>query len=87
MATTKKKLTHEDYVVGWIYPMRVEYTAALLMLDEEHKILGQDVADGDIYTLGSINGNEFRNRHRSTNLPLRHRLQFLLGTFTLALRV
>ena len=57
MATTKKKLTHEDYVVGWICPMRVEYTAALLMLDEEHEILGQDVADENIYTLGSINGH------------------------------
>ncbi|TIA61170.1 WD40 repeat-like protein [Aureobasidium pullulans] len=57
MKTTKKKLTHEDYVVGWICPMRVEYTAALLMLDEEHEILGQDVADENIYTLGSINGH------------------------------
>ncbi|THW16558.1 WD40 repeat-like protein [Aureobasidium pullulans] len=57
MATTKKKLTHGDYVVGWICPMRVEYTAALLMLDEEHEILGQDVADENIYTLGSINGH------------------------------
>lgn len=57
METTKKKLTHEDYVVGWICPMRVEYTAALLMLDEEHEILGQDVADENIYTLGSINGH------------------------------
>ncbi|KEQ80712.1 WD40 repeat-like protein, partial [Aureobasidium pullulans EXF-150] len=57
MATIKKKLTHEDYVVGWICPMRVEYTAALLMLDEEHEILGQDVADENIYTLGSINGH------------------------------
>ncbi|THZ16932.1 WD40 repeat-like protein, partial [Aureobasidium pullulans] len=57
METTKKKPTHEDYVVGWICPMRVEYTAALLMLDEEHEILGQDVADENIYTLGSINGH------------------------------
>lgn len=57
MATTKKKLAHEDYVVGWICPMRVEYTAALLMLDEEHENLGQDVTDENTYTLGSINGH------------------------------
>ncbi|THZ70320.1 WD40 repeat-like protein [Aureobasidium pullulans] len=57
MATAKKKLTHEDYVVGWICPMRVEYTAALFMLDEEHETLGQDAADENIYTLGSINGH------------------------------
>ncbi|THW83683.1 WD40 repeat-like protein [Aureobasidium pullulans] len=57
MATTKKKLTHEDYVVGWICPMRVEYTAALSMLDEEHETLRQDIADENIYTLGSINGH------------------------------
>ncbi|CAD0014618.1 unnamed protein product, partial [Aureobasidium pullulans] len=52
-----KKLTHEDYVVGWICPMRVEYTAALSMLDEEHETLRQDIADENIYTLGSINGH------------------------------
>ncbi|THZ92894.1 WD40 repeat-like protein [Aureobasidium pullulans] len=57
MATTKKKLAHEDYVVGWICPMRVEYTAALSMLDEEHETLRQDIADENIYTLGSINGH------------------------------
>ncbi|THY30732.1 WD40 repeat-like protein [Aureobasidium pullulans] len=55
MATAKKKLAHEDYVVGWICPMRVEYTAALLMLDDGHESLGQDVRDDNVYTLGEIN--------------------------------
>lgn len=52
-----KSLTHEDYVVGWICPLRVEYTAALCMLDEEHEPLGQDAVDHNVYTLGSINGH------------------------------
>lgn len=52
-----KKLNHEDYVVGWICPLRVEYTAALIMLDEQHEPLGQDAVHLNIYTLGSVNSH------------------------------
>lgn len=34
-----KKLSHEDYIVSWIYPLKVEQIAAIEMLDEEHKRL------------------------------------------------
>jgi hypothetical protein len=34
-----KKLSHEDYTVGWICPLEVEQIAAMEMLDEEHERL------------------------------------------------
>jgi len=33
-----KKLSHEDYTVGWICPLEVEQIAALEMLDEEQSV-------------------------------------------------
>jgi len=52
-----KKLTHDDYTVGWICPLEVEQIAALEMLDEEHKRLPQALSDHNVYNLGSIAGH------------------------------
>jgi hypothetical protein len=49
-----KKLSHEDYTVGWICLLEVEQIAALEMLDEEHKRLPHPAADHNMYSLGSI---------------------------------
>jgi nucleoside phosphorylase len=50
----KKKLSHEDYTIGWICPLAIEQIAALAMLDEEHEPLPQPRADHNVYTLGNI---------------------------------
>ncbi|KAK0638066.1 hypothetical protein DIS24_g10188 [Lasiodiplodia hormozganensis] len=52
-----KRLSHEDYTVGWICPLEVEQIAAQEMLDEEHERLPQPANDHNVYTLGSINGH------------------------------
>jgi hypothetical protein len=49
-----KKLSHEDYTVGWICPLEVEQTAALEMLDKGNDRLPQSPADHNVYNLGSI---------------------------------
>ncbi|KAF3074427.1 Ankyrin repeat domain-containing protein 50 [Trichoderma lentiforme] len=51
-----KKLSHDDYTVGWICPLEVEQVAALEMLDEEHVRLPQPPTDHNVYSLGSISG-------------------------------
>ncbi|KAB8275313.1 nucleoside phosphorylase domain-containing protein [Aspergillus minisclerotigenes] len=53
----RRKLTPQDYTVGWISPLEVEQTAALLMIDEEHERLPQPAADPTVYHLGSIAGH------------------------------
>ena len=55
--TSKKKLKHDDYTVGWICPLEIEQTAAWEMLDEEHEPLPQRRSDHNVYTLGSIGGH------------------------------
>lgn len=55
--TVGKKLTHEDYIVGWICPLEIEQIAALQMLDERHERLPQNPVDHNVYNLGSINGH------------------------------
>ncbi|KAF9631109.1 hypothetical protein BFW01_g1971 [Lasiodiplodia theobromae] len=52
-----KRLSHEDYTVGWICPLEVEQIVATLMLDEKHEQLPQVANDHNVYTLGSINGH------------------------------
>ncbi|GES65301.1 ankyrin repeat protein [Aspergillus terreus] len=49
-----KRLTAQQYTVGWISPLEVEQTAALLMVDEEHERLPQAPADPTVYYLGRI---------------------------------
>ncbi|KAF7118130.1 hypothetical protein CNMCM5793_007523 [Aspergillus hiratsukae] len=53
----RKKLTHDDYTVGWVCPLEVELIAALEMLDEEHAPLPQPPTDHNKYYLGSIAGH------------------------------
>jgi ankyrin repeat protein/nucleoside phosphorylase len=54
-STPLKKLSHDDYTVGWICALSLELTAAKSMLDEHHAKL-QYPRDNNAYTLGSICG-------------------------------
>lgn len=54
---SRRKLTLESYLVGWICPLEVEQTAAMEMLDEEHESLPTSSRDNNVYHLGSINGH------------------------------
>ncbi|KAF3810009.1 hypothetical protein GCG54_00002458 [Colletotrichum gloeosporioides] len=49
-----KRLSHDDYKVGWICPLQIEQIAAMEMLDEEHASLPQSPADHNVYSLGRI---------------------------------
>jgi nucleoside phosphorylase len=49
-----RRLTHQDYTVGWICALSSELTAAMAMLDEEHLPLSQHTEDDNAYTLGRI---------------------------------
>jgi nucleoside phosphorylase len=66
-----KKLTHDDYTVGWICPLEVEQIAALEMLDEEHERLRQSPVDHNVYNLGSIAGHNvvIAGLHQPGNNP------------------
>jgi hypothetical protein len=66
--TTK---SHEDYTVGWICPLDAEQTAALEMLDEEHKRLPKPPTDHNVYSLGSIGGHNvaIAGLHQPDNNP------------------
>jgi nucleoside phosphorylase len=52
-----KKLSHNDYTVGWICALPLERAAATAMLDEEHPKLSQLPTDNNVYTLGAISGH------------------------------
>lgn len=54
---SRKKLSREDYTVGWICPLVVEQVAATAMLDEKHERLLQPQTDHNVYCLGSIAGH------------------------------
>jgi nucleoside phosphorylase len=58
MSTMSKKLSPQDYTVGWICPLEVEQIAALEMLDGEHQRLPQSSTDHNVYNLGSIAGHK-----------------------------
>ncbi|PIG89904.1 ankyrin repeat domain protein [Aspergillus arachidicola] len=62
---------HQDYAIGWICPLPVEQTIALLMLDETHDRLPQQPADQNIYTLGSIGDHNIviAGLHQPGNSP------------------
>ncbi|KAJ5799612.1 uncharacterized protein N7518_001680 [Penicillium psychrosexuale] len=46
--------THEEYVVGWIYALPKEQTAATAMVDRRHVELPKPPNDPNAYTLGSV---------------------------------
>ncbi|KAH0499244.1 hypothetical protein TgHK011_006449 [Trichoderma gracile] len=54
VATSRKRLTHEEYSVGWICALGKEKAAAEAMLDEIHDALPPPDRDPYTYTLGSI---------------------------------
>src|SRR6266536_3046431 len=66
-----KKLSHEDYTVGWICPLEVEQIAAMEMLDDQHERLPQQSADHNVYSLGSIAGHNvvIAGLHQPGNSP------------------
>ena len=68
---SRKRLSHEEYTVGWICPLKVEKVAALEMLDEEHERLEQLPADHNVYNLGSIGGHNvvIAGLHQAGNSP------------------
>src|SRR5271163_2315834 len=52
--TKRRRPRREDYTVGWVCALPVEFAAAREMLDEEHETLDHDANDTNIYTLGRI---------------------------------
>ena len=50
----KRKLTKNDYTVGWICALHIELTASSGMLDEVHISLDSAQGDDNNYTLGRI---------------------------------
>ncbi len=53
--TPRSALLPEQYTVGWISALATEYTAAQLLLDEEHELLNdKDDHDNNDYVLGKI---------------------------------
>ncbi|KAK6508671.1 hypothetical protein TWF506_010750 [Arthrobotrys conoides] len=59
MPLSRRKLSHEDYNIGWIAALPLELAAAEAMLDTVHKKLQLSHAsdDGNTYILGSIHGH------------------------------
>jgi nucleoside phosphorylase len=66
-----KRLSQEDYTVGWICPLEVEQIADMEMLDEEHDRLPQPATDHNVYSLGSIAGHNVvvAGLHQPGNSP------------------
>jgi nucleoside phosphorylase len=46
--------TYSDYTVGWICALPIEFSAAMVMLDEVHPALPRHVVDNNAYEVGSI---------------------------------
>ncbi|KAK6330448.1 hypothetical protein TWF696_003340 [Orbilia brochopaga] len=51
---SQKKFKYEDYKVGWLAVLDLEFIVAVKMLDERHQRLLQKPQDANIYTLGRI---------------------------------
>ena len=49
-----RKLSHDDYKIGWICALACEMAAAKAMLDEFHEDLPKRGVDNNAYTLGSF---------------------------------
>ncbi|KAL2852554.1 nucleoside phosphorylase domain-containing protein [Aspergillus pseudodeflectus] len=48
------RLSHGDYLMGWVCALPLEMAAASVMLDEVHQSLPQSPNDSNTYTLGRI---------------------------------
>ena len=53
----RRRLSRDEYTVGWICALDTELAAAQEMLDEEHEDLERDPHDDNLYSLGSIAGH------------------------------
>jgi nucleoside phosphorylase len=53
----KKKLSRNDYTIGWICALSIELAASAGMLDEVHPDIGLARGDKNMYTLGAIAGH------------------------------
>src|SRR6202011_1904214 len=55
-AMSRPRFRVEDYTVGWVCALPIEFAAATEMLDEEHEeiLLPQDATDTNLYSLGRI---------------------------------
>lgn len=49
-----RRLSRDEYTVGWMCALSDEFTAAQELLDEEHQELPPESDDTNIYTLGCI---------------------------------
>lgn len=66
----KKPILHRDaYTFGWICSLDIEYEAACLMLDEQHKGLDSDDDDFKLYTLGRMKNQSVVIAALSTTEP------------------
>ncbi|KAK6500411.1 hypothetical protein TWF481_010755 [Arthrobotrys musiformis] len=48
------RFVREDYTIGWVCALPLEFTAAVAVLDERHPPLPQDEQDDNAYVLGQI---------------------------------
>lgn len=53
----KKKLSRDDYTIGWICALSIELAASAGMLDDVHEDIGLARGDKNMYTLGEIAGH------------------------------
>lgn len=54
MSSSRIRLNHDAYRVGWISALPLEKTAAIAMLDADHASLPQPKSDNNTYHLGEI---------------------------------
>lgn len=54
---SKRRLTHDDYKVGWVCALPIELAAAEQMLEERHSDLPRVGVDDNLYALGCIAGH------------------------------
>ncbi len=54
MSSSRVRLNHDAYKVGWISALALEKTAAIAMLDASHASLPQPKSDNNTYHLGEI---------------------------------
>jgi len=52
-----RRLSREDYTVGWICALPIERAVAIAMLDDKHHRLPNAQGDNNSYTYGAINGH------------------------------
>jgi nucleoside phosphorylase len=53
----KKRLSHDEYTVGWICVLQSELNAARALLDEQHDRLPSAAKDDNSYLLGRMAGH------------------------------